>query len=256
MTNDEIAQVPAGVQMIPMTASALVLACNPSGLPKGICLSRSAYSGICLGHVTAWNDAAIAEYNPGMSLPQMPIVFVHRSDSSGSTIVLHRHLCAISREWRQRFGSQREPAWPVGIAGKGEDGVAELVKSTPGAVGYMSYSRALQENLPMATLENNAGSLVAPSIQSGREGLAGFHLPSNLLAWVDDPPGRTAYPIVTLTWLLCYEKYSDAGVAAAMRDLIHFGLSERGQQMADDYGFVRLSEPVVNASEIALDNIR
>ncbi len=255
MTADEIAKVPAGVQMIPMTASALVLAYNPDSLPKGICLSRTAYSGICLGNVTAWNDPAIANYNQDLALPAKPIVFVHRSDESGSSIVLHRNLCAISTEWRERFGAQRQPTWPAGIGAKGENGIVDQVKSTPGAVGYMSYSRAVAENLPMATLENNAGSLVVPTARSEQEGLRGFHLPPNLLAWVDDPPGRTAYPIVTLTWLLCYEKYSDPNVATAVRDMIHFGLSERGQQMADEYGFVRLSEPVVTASEIALDRI-
>ena len=255
MTDDQIARVPSGVQMIPMTASALALAYNPAGLPNAICLSRAAYSGICLGRVVTWNDSAIGSFNPDLALPAMPITFVHRSDESGSTIVLHRHLCAISSEWREHFGGEPEPTWPVGVGAKGEDGVVERVKTTPGAIGYMSYSRAREEKLPMATLENNAGSLVAPSVRSGQAGLAGFHLPPNLLGWVDDPPGRTAYPIVTLTWMLCYKKYEDPDVAAAMRDLIHFGLSERGQQMADDFGFVRLSEPVVNASEIALDNV-
>ncbi len=255
MTQQEIAQVAGGVQMIPMTASALVLAYNPTGLPNAICLSRSAYSGMCLGHVIVWNDAAITCLNPDLPLPAAPIVFVHRSDESGSTIVLHRHLCAISSEWRQRFGQDREPAWPAGIGAKGENGIVEAVKTTPGAIGYMSYSRAVAEKLPMATLENNAGSLVAPSVQSGQDGLQGFHLPANLLGWVDDPPGRRAYPIVTLTWLLCHDKYADADVASAMRDLIHFGLSERGQRMADDFGFLRLPEPVVSASEIALDNV-
>jgi phosphate transport system substrate-binding protein len=256
MTDEEIARVPQGVQLIPMTASALVLAYNPDGLPPNLCLSRAACSGICLGRVSDWNDAQIAAYNEDTALPDMPIVFVHRSDESGSSIVLHRHLCAVSEEWRNRFGAQTAPAWPVGIAGKGEDGIVELVRKTPGAIGYMSYSRAAKEKLPMARLENNAGALVAPTLRSGQEGLAGFHLPPNLRAWIEDPPGRTAYPIITLTWLLCYDKYSDPRVASTIRDFIHFGLSEDGQYMACDYGFLKLPEPVVTASETALDNIQ
>jgi len=167
-------------------------------------LSRAAYSGICLGKDWTWDAVEIAQTNPHAQLPNLPLVLVHRADRSGTTFVFTKHLSFISPEWRQGPGTSPAPAWPVGVAADGNDGVADFIKRTPGAIGYLDYGHARTAGLPMAVLENNAGSLVAPTIASGQEALTGFKLPADLRGWVPDPPGKAAYPIVTFTWVLCY----------------------------------------------------
>jgi phosphate transport system substrate-binding protein len=254
MTDEEMAQVSEGVQLLPMTAGIVVLAYNTDGMPEDLKLSREALAGICLGTITKWNNPEIAKANPGASLPDKQITFVRRSEGSGTSFVFTTHLSAISKAWKEGPGVSTSPTWPVGVGGKGNDGVAALIKQTPGAIGYVEYAYAEQTKLPMAWLQNHDKEYIKPSLEAGKAALAGFELPPNLRAWIPDPKGKDAYPIVTYTWLLCYKKYQDEQVGKALKDLLKYCLGD-GQKISPELGYITLPDKVVGQVTKALDNI-
>jgi phosphate transport system substrate-binding protein len=182
MTDEQMAATKNGVQLIPMTAGIIVLTYNLPGAPSDLKLSRDAYAGIFLGKITSWNDPAIAKSNPNVQLPATKITVVSRSDGSGTTYVFTSHLSAISDAWKNGPGHGTTVNFPVGVGGKGNPGVTALVKQTPGAIGYVEYAYAKQNNLPMAVLENKSGGFIPPSLQAGQEALGSVDLPSNLRA--------------------------------------------------------------------------
>ena len=149
MTPEEMSQVAAGVQCLPMTAGSIVLAYNVEGV-NGLKLSRKVYADIFLGKITKWNDPLIAKTNPGMKLPDAPINVVVRADSSGTTYVFTKHLSAISPDFAKSPGTNKMPNWPVGTRSKGNEGVTASIKTTPGSIGYIEYGYARSQNLPMA----------------------------------------------------------------------------------------------------------
>src|SRR5271169_1968168 len=209
MTDAEIAKVKEGVVLLPMTAGSIVLAYNIPDGPNELKLSREAYIGIFLGKITQWNDPIVAKTNPGAKLPDTKITVVTRSDGSGTTFVFTSHLSAISDAWKNGPGAGKTVNFPAAVAGKGNPGVAALIKQTPGAIGYVEFGYAQQTGMPMASLENKSGKFVKPDLESGKNSLASVQLPDNLRAWITDPAGADAYPILTHTWLLCYKKYDD-----------------------------------------------
>ena len=254
MTEEQMAATKNGVQLIPMTAGIIVLTYNLPGAPSNLKLSREAYAGIYLGKITSWNDPAIAKSNPNVQLPDTKITVVSRSDGSGTTFVFTTHLSAISDSWKNGPGAGTTVNFPAGVAGKGNPGVTALVKQTPGAIGYVEYAYAKQNHLPMALLENKSGNFIAPSLQAGQEALASVKLPPNLRAWLPDPPAANAYPIVTYTWMLFHTKYDDPKVAATLKDIVLYGLSQ-GQSFSSELGYIPLPDSVISDDKSALANI-
>lgn len=255
MTDEEMAKVDRGVQLLPMTAGSIVLSYNLPQLSAPLRLPRAAYTGIFLGKITKWNDPAIAAANPGVKLPSLPIAVVRRADSSGTTFVFTQHLSAISPEWKSGPGTSKSPNWPTGIGAKGNEGVTSSIAQTPGAVGYVEFGYAKLSKMPMAMLENKSGTFVEPSTASAQAALAGAALPENLRLFLPDPDGKDAYPIVTYTWLLAYRKYDNAKAAAALKDVVKYCLSE-GQKVSEEMGYVPLPQSVVDANLKALENLR
>lgn len=256
MKDEEIAQVEKGVQLLPMTAGEVVLAYNLDGVSE-LKLSRDAYLGILLGKVTKWNDPVIAESNTGVELPDLDITVVVRADSSGTTFVFTKHLSEISQEWADGPGTGKTVVWPDSdkfIKSPKNDGVTATITQTPGAIGYIEYGYAKLTKLAMATLENKSGKFVKPSLESGQAALANVELPEDLRAWLPDPEGEDAYPIVTYTWLLCYKKYDDPQKAETLKEVVKYCLTE-GQKISDEMGYVPLPANVVEKVTIALDNI-
>jgi phosphate transport system substrate-binding protein len=255
MTDEEIAKVSQGVVMIPATAGSIVIAYN---LPevKDLKLSREALAGIFLGKITSWDDAAIAKTNEGVKLPSTPINVAKRSDGSGTTFVFSKHLAAISPEFNEDVGVDKSTdAWPVGVGGKGNEGVTALVKQTPGTIGYVEYGYAEHNGLSMASLQNKSGNFVKPTPESGAATLASVELPENLRTWPDDPAGAQDYPIATFTWLLLYKKYPDAAKLKALKDFVTYGLTE-GQKAAPSLGYIPLPAPVVEKCKAALATVQ
>ena len=254
MTDAEIKAVKDGVVLLPMTAGSIVLAYNIPGAPAEVKLSREAYSGIFLGKITSWDDPAIAKANPGAKLPSTKITVVTRSDGSGTTFVFTTHLSAISPEWKAGPGAGKSVNFPVGVAGKGNPGVTALIKQTPGAIGYVEYGYAKQTGMPMAELENHNGKFVKADLDSGKNALATVALPADLRAWIPDPQGDAAYPIVTYTWLLCYKKYQDPKIAQTLKSVIQFGLTD-GQKDSVELGYIPLPPNVVTTVSKAAEQI-
>jgi phosphate transport system substrate-binding protein len=253
MTDDEMAPVKDGVVLLPMTAGAIVLAYNLPDVSE-LKLSRDAYAGIFLGKITSWNDPVIAKANPGVKLPDTKITVVTRSDGSGTTFVFTSHLSAISNEWKGGPGPGKSVNFPVGVAGKGNPGVAALVKQTPGAIGYVEYGYAVQAKMPMAALENKSGKYVKADLSTGKDALSSVQLPQNLRGWITDPAAPQAYPIVTYTWLLCYKKYQNPKTLDALKSIIKYGLTQ-GQSFSADLGYIPLPGNVVDADMKALEQI-
>jgi phosphate transport system substrate-binding protein len=255
MKDEEISKVHHNVLLIPATAGTIVLAYNIPGVQSGLQLSRANYINILLGNIKSWNDPAIAKANPGVNLPNLPITVVARADGSGTTAVFTGHCSEISAEFKDKVGSGKSVTWPVGVAGKGNDGVTALIKQTPGAIGYVEYGFASMNKLNMASLENHAGKYIVPSIESGSTTLASVKLPDNLRAFILDPKGAGDYPIATFTWILVHKQYADAAKAAAVKAFVHYGLTT-GQAAAPTLGYITLPESVVKQSEAALATVK
>ena len=253
MKPEEIAKVPGGVQLLPMTAGSIVLAYNLKEVPN-LKLSREAYTGIFSGNITKWNDPVIASANPDAKLPDAPINVVVRADSSGTTYVFTKHLSAASQDFGKNIGVNNMPNWPVGTRSKGNEGITASLMTTPGSIGYIEYGYAHSQNLPIATLQNKAGTYVAATTASAEAALAGAEMPEDLIAWVSDPDGKDAYPIVTFTWMLFYKKYDDKNKLDAIRALINYGLTD-GQKESESLGYVPLPAPVVDKVKAAAGNI-
>ncbi len=254
MSDEEIAKVKAGVVMIPATAGSIVIAYNLPGVTD-LKLSRDAYAGIFLGKVANWNDPIIAKDNPGVTLPNLPINVAYRSDGSGTTFVFTKHLAAISKDFADTVGSDKSVQWPVGVGGKGNEGVTALVKQSPGTVGYVEYGYAVNNGLATAQLQNKAGNFIKASDESGAATLASVQLPENLRIWPQDPTGAQDYPIATFTWLLLYKQYADAGKLKALKEFVTYGLTD-GQKFAGELGYIPLPAPVVEKAKAALESVK
>lgn len=258
MTDEEMAQVKEGVQLLPMTAGTVVLAYNLPGEPKDLKLSREAYSKIFLAQIKKWNDPLIAKANPGIKLPDLDITVVRRADASGTTFVFTKHLSAINEEWAKGPGFGVTVNWPTTdkiVASPQNAGVTATIKQTPGAIGYIEYGYAVQTKINMAMLQNKAGKFVAANAESGTAALANAKMPPDLRVWLPDPEGEKSYPIATYTWMMLYKKYPDAQKAKALREMIKYGLTE-GQKMSDKLGYIALPENVVKVVEKAAESIK
>jgi len=253
MKPEDMAKVPEGVQLFPMTAGSIVLAYNLQGV-SDLKLSRTAYSGIFLGKITRWNDKAIADANPGAKLPDLPINVVVRADSSGTSFVFSQHLSAVNDDFGKAVGANTMPNWPTGTKSKGNEGVTGSILSTPGSIGYIEYGYAKSQKMPMAMLENKSGKFVQASTASGQAALASAALPDDLIAWAKDPDVPDAYPIVTYTWIICYKKYPTKDKAQAVQELVKYGLTE-GQKDAETLGYIPLPDAVVAKASSAIQNL-
>jgi phosphate transport system substrate-binding protein len=257
MKDEEIEQVSRGVLLLPMTAGSIVLAYNVPGV-EGLKLSRETYVDILLGNITKWNDPKIAADNPDLSLPDQNITVVHRSDGSGTTGVFTKHLSTISPKWEQEIGSGKTVEWPSGkgtfIGGKGNEGVTANILQNEGAIGYVEFGYANQNNLNMAALENKSGNFIVPTDEAASKTLEAVTLPENLRAFITDPEGEESYPVVTYTWILAYKQFDDPNKAIAMEAMIQYGLTE-GQKQAPALGYVQLPANVVAKVAAAADEI-
>jgi phosphate transport system substrate-binding protein len=256
MTDAEITAVKdGGVVLLPMTAGSIVLSYNVPGLTAPIMLPREVYPEIFLGKITKWNDPKIVAANPGVTMPDLPITVAYRADGSGTTFNFTSHLAAISAAFKASPGAGKQVKFPVGVGGKGNDGVAALIKQTPGTIGYVEYGYAQHSQLPMATLQNAAGKYIAPSADSGSAALAQVELPANLRAFVTDPTGDTSYPMVTFTWWLCHTTYTKPGVADSIKALANWCLTD-GQKTAPELGYLPLPAAVITKVQAAVATIK
>jgi len=254
MTAEEMARVPSGVQLLPLTAGSIVLTYNVEGVTD-LKLSRKAYVGIFSGKIKLWNDPAIAETNPGVKLPKLPINVIVRADSSGTTFVFTKHLSEVSPEFAKSPGVGKMPNWPVGTRSKGNEGVTASVKTTPGSIGYIEFGYAQSQKLPMATLENKAGKYVQATTASGQAALASVTFAEDMVGWAPDPDAAEAYPIVTYTWLILYKEYKDKRKLEALQNVLKYAL-DAGQKDAEQLGYIPLPQSTVDKVTAALNSVK
>jgi phosphate transport system substrate-binding protein len=256
LSDQQLKDMPRKVVHIPTVAGAVVLAYNLPGFNGTLKLTPELISGIYLGKITTWNDKRLAAANPGLTMPAAPILAVHRSDGSGTTNIFTTYLSLVSGEWKQLVGAATAVSWPSGVGGKGNDGVAGLVRQTPGAIGYVELAYAKQTQLPYAQVKNKTGNFVEPTLASTSAAVQGA-LP--LLAKdVRNPIANSAapdgYPIAGLTFLLVYQQQKDPAKGRALVEFIHWAMHD-GQEMAADLDYARLPDAVVAVNEKTLAGV-
>jgi len=258
LSDEQMAQVPSGARLVPVTAGVVVIAYNMPGLSKPLRLSREVCAEIFAGRIRTWTDPRIRAANPDVELPNRSIAVVARQDGSGTTHAFTNHLSAVSEAWRDRGpGVGNLVDWRgAAMLARGNEGVAARIKVSEYSIGYVEYHFARRLGLAMAHLQNRAGRYVEPGERGGQMALAASvkQMPDNLRLFVPDPEGAESYPIVTFSWLLLYAHYPDAGTAAALKKFVAWSLTT-GQTFSRDLGYIALPPEVASLSLAALDRI-
>jgi phosphate transport system substrate-binding protein len=231
MSDDEMAKAKGGpILHIPTVLGADVITYNLPGVTAALKLTPAVIADIFMGKVKKWNDTRIATLNAGVSLPATDILVVHRSDGSGTTYIFTDYLSTAVPAWKTSVGKGKEVKWPVGLGAKGNEGVAGQVKQTPGSIGYVELAYATQNNLPIAAIRNKSGQFVAASVPAVTAAAAGAAkaLPANTDYRISivDAPGADSYPISSFTWILVYQKQTDAVKGKKLVDFLNWALTE------------------------------
>ncbi len=243
MSDSAIAAIQSNVLHIPTVLGAIVVTYNLPGVTQQLKFTPEAIAGIFLGTITKWNDARLASVNPGVSLPATDIVVVHRSDGSGTSFGWTDYLSKVSPAWAQRVGKGTAVNWPVGLGGKGNEGVAATVTQSPGAIGYIELGYATSNKLAYGQVRNAAGKFITPALESVTAALAGamktMAPTTDFRISITNPDGPDSYPIATMTWLLVRKTYADAAKAKALVQYIWWAETQ-GQATAPSLGYAPL----------------
>jgi phosphate transport system substrate-binding protein len=230
---------------------------NIPGVTGELNFTPEALAAIFLGKVTKWNDPLIAGANKGVNLPGNEIVVVHRSDGSGTSYIWTDYLSKVSDEWKNKVGKGTSVNWPVGLGGKGNEGVAGQVKETPNALGYVELIYAIQNKMAYGKVKNSSGDFIKADLASvtAAAAAAAKNMPDDFRVSITNAPGKTAYPISSFTWLLIPSKFSDGSKRDAIKGFVKWMLSD-GQNEVEALSYARLPKEVVTKEMKALDNIQ
>jgi len=257
MSNDELAKAKGGpVLHFPTVMGAVVITYNVPSLNRSLNLSGDVIADIFSGKVTKWNDARIVAQNRGLALPNSDILVVHRSDGSGTTYIFSDYLSSVSPSWSSTLGKGKEIKWPVGLGGKGNEGVAGQVKQTPGSIGYVELAYAKQNRLAYANVRNAAGRYITPSIASVTAAAAGMKLPKNTdyRVSIANAPGKDSYPISSMTWILVYQNQPDRVKAAKLVNFLRWAYKD-GEKSASQLDYAPLPASMVAALQTRLKTV-
>lgn len=256
--NEEQFAAAPGIQMLPSVAGAVVPTYNVSELAEqeALVLDAAALSNIFLGKITKWNDPAIATLNPNLTLPDKDIIVVHRSDGSGTTFIFTDYLSSVSEEWKNSVGQGTSVEWPVGLGGKGNEGVAGTISQNDGAIGYVELAYAKQNKLAIAKMVNAAGNVVEASSETTQNAMADFggEMPDVLARSIVNAPGENSWPIAGYTYLLIYMDQTDCVKAKKLVDFIRWALID-GSQYATELEYVPLPDNVRELVFAKLDQV-
>lgn len=246
MTDEQISQAPGKILHFPTVLGAVVPVYNVEGVSANLKFTGPVLADIFLGTIKKWNDAAIAKVNPGVKLPGSDITVVHRSDGSGTSYIWVDYLSKVSPEWKQKVGVSSSVNWPVGVGGKGNEGVAGLVSQSPNSLGYVELVYALQNKINYGAVQNQAGEFVTPNTDSVTAAAAGAaaSMPKDFRVSITNAPGQGAYPVSSFTWILLYEDAKDKNLAKVMVDFMKWALSD-GQKVAPQLGYASVPPNVV-----------
>lgn len=254
MSDDNLSKAPGKLLHIPTVAGAVVMVSNLPGNPA-LKLDGDTIAGIYLGQIKKWNDPKLVALNAGVKLPDKDIVVVHRSDGSGTTFIFTDYLSKISQEWKQKVGNNTSVKWPVGIGGKGNEGVSGQVKQTPGAIGYVELIYAIQNKMSYAELKNSAGEFVKPTIESVTAALGTADIPDDFRFSMTNASGKDAYPIAGATWLLVYQQQKDPTKGKKLVEFLKWAAT-KGEMMAKDLDYAPLPENVQQRVLKRIDEIK
>jgi phosphate transport system substrate-binding protein len=258
LSDDQLKEMPPVIQ-IPESAGPVCITYNLPELTKPLQLSAATLSGIYMGTIKTWQDPAVKKDNPGVSLPKEPIVVAHRSDGSGTTNIFTTYLNAVSPEWAKKVGKGISVSWPVGLGGKGSEGVTGVVKQTPGTIGYVELSYAKQNNLPVALIRNEAGNWEAPDTAGTTAAIGAFadDLAKDVRTPIVNPPAsaKDAYPICGLTFLLVDKDGTDGTKRQAVQAFIQYIITQ-GQENADALYYAKLPSSLVDQDQKLLTEMQ
>jgi phosphate transport system substrate-binding protein len=247
MNDDQLKQASVPILHFPTVLGADVPSYNLAGVSAELNFTPEALAGIFLGKITKWNDPAITSANPGVKLPSDDIVVVHRSDGSGTTYIWTDYLSKISPEWQQKVGKATSVNWPVGLGGKGNEGVAGLVQQTPDSIGYIELIYAVQNKIAYGRVRNSAGAFVKADLASVSAAAAAVskYMPDDFRVSITNPEGnKAAYPIASFTWLLIPSKFSDTAKRDVVKDFLKWMMTD-GQQYCEALAYAKLPKEVV-----------
>src|ERR1700674_728000 len=227
-----------GILHFPTVLGAVVPMYNIPGVTAALDFTPEALAGIFLGKITKWNDPASAGANKGVNLPGNDIVVVHRSDGSGTTYIWTDYLSKVSEEWKSKVGKGASVNWPVGLGGKGNEGVTGQIKNAPNSIGYVELIYAVSNKIPYGNVKNSSGVFVKADLASvsAAAAAAAKTMPDDFRVSITDPPGKTAYPIASFTWLLIPEKFSDGGKRDAIKGFVKWMLTD-GQNYTEQLSY-------------------
>jgi phosphate transport system substrate-binding protein len=253
MSDSQITAVRGNVLHIPTVLGAVVPAYTIPNVTQQLRFTPEVLAGIFLGQITRWNDSRIAAVNPGVTLPNRDIIVVHRSDGSGTTFVWTDYLSKVSPEWAQRVGRGTSVNWPVGLGGRGNEGVASTVRRTPGAIGYVELVYAVQNRMPIGLVRNRAGTFVEATLASATAAAGGERWPADtdFRVSITDADEADAYPVASFTWILIPREMTNAANARALLEFLWWATHD-GQRFATELGYAPLPQPVVRLVEARL----
>jgi phosphate transport system substrate-binding protein len=257
MTPEQMQAAPGKILHLPTVLGAVVPIYNLPGTQGELKFNGPVLADIFLGKITKWNDPAIAKLNSGVKLPATDITVVHRSDGSGTSYIWVDFLAKVSPEWLKKVGVNTSVNWPVGLGGKGNEGVSGLVQQTPGSIGYVELIYALQNKIAYGSVQNAEGEFVRATIQAvtAAAGAAVKNMPKDFRVSITNAPGKGVYPISSFTWILLYENPKDKAQSKVMVDFMKWALTD-GQKFAGELGYAPLPAEVVKLEMDALGTIK
>jgi len=256
LKDDLVKQIPVPFVQLPTVLGSVVPSYNIKGVTAELKFTPEALAGIYLGKISKWSDPAIAKANPGVKLPDTGIVVVHRSDGSGTTFVWTDYLSKVSPEWKSGVGSNTSVSWPVGLGGKGNEGVTGLVRQTDGSIGYVELIYALQNKVPFGVVKNAAGNFIKASLESTTAAAAAAKFtPGDFRVSITNAPGKEAYPIASFTYLLVPTRWKDANKAKITVDFLHWMLKD-GQGMVENLDYAKLPKNLVEMEQATIQKIQ
>ena len=257
LKDKDMKEMPSEVVQFPSVGGAVVVAYSVKGAPADLKLDGPTIADIFMGKITKWNDPAIAADNPGVTLPATSINTAHRSDGSGTTNIFTTYLSQVSPAWKDKLGAGKTVDWPVGVGGKGNDGVTAAIQQGDGGIGYIELAYAMQNKINVASIKNAAGQYVKPSVETTTSAIEGA-LPlvqKDITAPISDAPGAKSYPIAALTYLLVYKKGQNPAQAKATVDFLKWAMTD-GQPEAAKLDYAPLPKALVDINMKAIDELK
>ena len=256
MTDKQLQEAKTKILNIPTVLGADVPAYNIPGVSGELKFTPEALAGIFLGKISKWNDKAITSANPGVNLPDKEIIVVHRSDGSGTSFIWTDYLSKVSPEWKSQVGADTSVKWPVGLGGKGNEGVAGSIRQLAGAIGYVELIYAVQNKIAYGSVRNSAGTFVKATLESVTAAAASApKMPDDFRVSITNAPGKDAYPISSFTWLLIPAQSKDSAKGKILADFLNWMVND-GQKMTSELSYAPLPENVAAKVKEAIKQVK